>query len=136
VPRVKKLAYRFVYTGIRVSNLSRAVNFYTKVLGMKPYRKGKMPHGGKYVGLKSQGSEVELELNWYPKTSKYYAPFKPEESMDHLAFAVGKGNSELAFKQLIKRGAKPAVTLEESQGVCYPYVMDPEGNCIELLEWD
>jgi hypothetical protein len=33
---------------------------------------------------------LELELNWYPKTSKFYTPFKAGSELDHLAFAVGK----------------------------------------------
>jgi lactoylglutathione lyase len=132
----KKISFRFVYTGIRVSNLRKSAEFYTKVLGMRVYRHGKMPHGGKYVGLKSPKSEVELELNWYPKTSRFYTPFQANETMDHLAFAVGSNNEVRAYRQLINNGARPAVSLEQAKGVCDPYVMDPDGNWIELLEWD
>jgi catechol 2,3-dioxygenase-like lactoylglutathione lyase family enzyme len=127
---------RFVYTGIRVSNLERSIRFYKKVLGMKVSRRGKMPHGGKYVGLRSPKSEVELELNWYPKTSKFHTPFKRNETMDHLAFAVGSGNVKMAYQEFVEGGAKSAVSLEEAKGVCDPYVTDPDGNWIELLGWD
>lgn len=95
-----------------------------------------MPHGGKYVGLKSPKSEVELELNWYPKTSKFYTLFKRGETMDHLAFTVGPGNEKAGYKQLVKAGAKSAVSPEQGENLCDPYVMDPDGNWIEVLEWD
>ncbi|TLZ54993.1 MAG: VOC family protein, partial [Methanobacteriota archaeon] len=42
---------RFYYTGIRVRNLRRSTNFYTKAFGMKVVARGTMPHGGKYVHL-------------------------------------------------------------------------------------
>jgi lactoylglutathione lyase len=129
------IKFRFVYTGIRVSNLQKSINFYTDVLGMKVYRKGVMPHGGKYVGLKSPASEVELELNWYPKSSRFYTMFKRGETLDHLAFTVGPRNEERGYNQLIRRGAKSAISPKEAVD-SDPYVLDPDGNWIELLEWD
>ncbi len=56
--------YLFVYAGTRVRNLGKSLKFYNKIFGMKISRRGKMPHGGKYVALRSPGSRQELELNW------------------------------------------------------------------------
>jgi len=56
---------KFIYTGIRVRNLKRSVEFYTKTMGMKEIQRGKMHAGGVYVQLKSRDSEQELELNYY-----------------------------------------------------------------------
>src|SRR5487761_89821 len=78
--------FEFIYTGIRVRSLERSILFYTKIMGMKVTRQGKMPHGGKYVALRSPGSRQELELNWYPKSSRFYTAYKPGEEMDHFAF--------------------------------------------------
>lgn len=105
---------------------------------MKVVRKGTMPHGGKYVGLRNSKSKVELELNWYPKTSQFFTPFMKNETLDHLAFAVGKNNVENLFDQLVKKKkiARSAVSPKEAKGVCDPYVKDPDGNWIELLGWD
>jgi catechol 2,3-dioxygenase-like lactoylglutathione lyase family enzyme len=36
----------FIYTGIRVRDLNRSVEFYTKTMGMKEARRGKMQAGG------------------------------------------------------------------------------------------
>lgn len=94
-----------------------------------------MPHGGKYVGLKSPASKVELELNWYPKSSRFYTPFKRSETLDHLAFTAGFGNEERGYKQLIRHDANSAISPKEAFD-SDPYVFDPDGNWIELLEWD
>jgi lactoylglutathione lyase len=58
--------FRFVYAGIRVRDLRKSINFYRNIMGMQVTRRGTMPHGGKYVALRSPGSSQELELNWYP----------------------------------------------------------------------
>ena len=58
---------RFYYAGIRVRDLKRSINFYTRAFGMKVVARGTMPHGGKYVHLVTPGSRMRLELNWYPK---------------------------------------------------------------------
>ena len=110
----KQIRFRFVYTGIRVANLNRSIRFYTEVLGMKTRRRGKMPHGGKYVALRSPQSEVELELNWYPKTSRFYTPFKRGETLDHLAFTVGPGNEREGYERLLDKGAVSAVSPDEA----------------------
>jgi catechol 2,3-dioxygenase-like lactoylglutathione lyase family enzyme len=101
-------------------------------MGMRVTRRGTMPHGGKYVALRTPGSLQELELNWYPIRSKFYSKYRPGEEMDHLAFVVG--NVELALQKLISRGVKVAVSPSEAQGVTEVYVRDPDGIWIELLQ--
>ncbi|MDA4111816.1 MAG: VOC family protein [Thaumarchaeota archaeon] len=126
---------RFVYTGIRVKDIKKSIAFYSKVFGMKAVRRGKAPHGGIYVALRNPKSDQELELNWYPKTSMFYSSFTKGEALDHLAFAVGEGKIEQAFRELVSKGAKPAVSPEQAKGVTDVYVKDPDGNWIELLDW-
>lgn len=121
---------RFYYAGIRVRNLKRSVNFYSKAFGMKVAARGTMPHGGKYVQLVTPGSPMRLELNWYPKGSRFYAPYRKGEEMDHLAFLVG--DVRKAYRSLLRHGAKSAVGPEHSQGT-EVYVKDPDGIWIELL---
>jgi len=58
---------RFEYTGIRVRELKRSIEFYTKTMDMKVVRRGRMRAGGVYVHLKSKDSEQLLELNYYPQ---------------------------------------------------------------------
>ena len=101
---------------------------------MHVVRKGTMPHGGKYVGLRNPKSKVELELNWYPKKSKFYTPFEKGEELDHLAFGVGK-NVEEVYHSLLRKGARSAVSPKQAKEITEAYVKDPDGNWIELLNW-
>jgi lactoylglutathione lyase len=124
------MKYRFYYTGIRVTNLRRSLRFYTKLLGMKVTSRGTMPHGGKYVHLRGKGSRQMLELNWYPKGSRFYTRYRNGEELDHLAFVVD--NKLKAFRELTSKGAKAAVRPEQSKGTEI-YVKDPDGIWIEIL---
>lgn len=125
------MKYRFYYTGIRVRNLKRSLNFYHKAFGMKVVNEGTMGHGGKYVQLVGDGSRQKLELNWYPPGSRFYTPYRKGEEMDHFAFVVD--DVRKAYLELLRNGAKPAVPPEKSEGT-EVYVQDPDGIWIELLQ--
>ncbi len=122
--------FKFFYTGIRVRELERSIDFYTKIFGMKVTRKGTMPHGGKYVALRTPGSTRELELNWYPTGSRFYTKYTRGEELDHLAFIVD--DVEAAYNDLRKKGVKVAVSPRQSEGT-EVYLQDPDGIWIELL---
>lgn len=122
---------RFRYTGIRVRDLQRSLDFYTRVMGMKVIGKGTMPHGGRYVHLRTPRSPQRLELNWYPPGSRFYTAYRRGEEMDHLAFVVD--DVRKAFKELVRKGAAVAVDPAHSEGT-EVYVKDPDGIWIELLQ--
>jgi lactoylglutathione lyase len=121
---------RFYYAGIRVRDLKRSIAFYTKGFGMKVVARGTMPHGGKYVHLVTPGTRMRLELNWYPRGSRFYVPYRRGEELDHLAFIVGDVNT--AYKSLLRKGAKVAVDPAHSKGT-EVYIKDLDGIWIELL---
>lgn len=121
---------RFYYAGIRVRNLKRSIAFYTKALGMKVVGRGTMPHGGKWVHLVTPGTRMRLELNWYPKGSRFYVPYGKGEELDHLAFTVG--DVLATYRSLIEGGAEVAVDPDHAKGT-EVYVKDPDGIWIELL---
>lgn len=123
------MKFRFYYCGIRVRDLKKSLKFY-EGLGMKVVSKGTMPHGGKWVHLKGKGSEQMLELNWYPKGSRFHTEYTAGEELDHLAFRVK--DVARAYSFLISNGASPAVPPEVSEGT-EVYVKDPDGIWIELL---
>jgi len=126
------MKFRFVYSGIRVRDLRKSLNFYRGVMGMRVTRRGTMPHGGKYVALRSPGSSQELELNWYPTRSKFYSKYRPGEELDYLAFGVG--SVKAALQKLTAKKVEVAVSLSEAKGVTEVYVKDPDGIWIELLK--
>jgi catechol 2,3-dioxygenase-like lactoylglutathione lyase family enzyme len=96
------------YAGIRVRDLKRSLDFYTRALGMKVVGRGKMPHGGGYVHLTTTSSRQRLELNWYPEDSRFFTEYAEGEELDHLAFVVD--DVKAAFKLLTEKGARVAVS--------------------------
>ncbi len=119
------------YTGIRVRDLERSRAFYTDVLGMRVIGEGTMPHGGRYVHLRTPGSQQRLELNWYPESSRFYTPYRVGEEMDHLAFVVD--DVRKAYRELTRKGVDVAVSPADSKDT-EVYVKDPDGIWIELLQ--
>lgn len=117
---------KFIYTGIHVSNLNKAIAFYTKSLGMRLLFRTKIEEtGGEVAWLRTKGSSQVLELNWYPKKYRYGG----RSGLDHLAFEVG--NLTEAYRRLSRnhRGAIPPFL--EGKWIL-AYVKDPDGNWIEL----
>ena len=98
---------------------------------MKVIGGGTMPHGGRYVHLRTPGSQQRLELNWYPRGSRFYAPYRRGEEMDHLAFVVR--DVRKPFKEFVRRGASVAVEPAHAEGT-EVYLKDPDGIWIELLQ--
>jgi lactoylglutathione lyase len=127
---VTGVEFLFHYTGIRVRNLERSVKFYTEAIGLKEASRGTMAHGGVYVLLKDVKTGQLLELNWYPKGSRFFAVYRKGEELDHLAFYVK--DVEAAYKELLKKGATVAVSPADSEGT-EVYVKDPDGIWLELL---
>lgn len=83
------LEFRFSYSGIRVRDLDGAINFFTKVLGMKLESRIKAPwNKGEFANLISKGGKHWLELNWYADDSPVAGPFREGEELDHLGFQV------------------------------------------------
>lgn len=73
--------------GIRVTNLERSLEFYTKVLGLQEIHRGG-DEDGLYVLLKDLRSGQRLELNWYAEDNPFALPFTPGEALDHLEVRV------------------------------------------------
>lgn len=121
----------FRYTGIRVRNLQRSLQFYTQVIGMKKNLEGVMYHGGVWVELRSPNSAQRLELNYYPPNSKFHEKFKTGSELDHLAFWVKDVDKK--YEQLVKRGAKRAIEPFRQGKYSFAFVKDPDGIWIELI---
>lgn len=118
--------FKFIYTGIHVSNLERSIRFYTKELEMKLMFKTKIKEtGGKVAWLRSPNSNQILELNWYPKGYKLGG----KSGLDHLAFQVR--DLDFAYKQLTRNHPGALPPFDEGRWEL-AYVKDPDGNWIEL----
>lgn len=88
---------KFVYTGVRVRDMDRAVDFFTRVLGMK--LEGRVKVGwtkGEFANLVTGDGKHWLELNWYAADSPVEGPFREGDELDHLGFEVPDFTTALA----------------------------------------
>jgi lactoylglutathione lyase len=80
---------RFGYTGLRVRDIDRAIEFFTSVLGMKLRERVEATwNKGVFANLGYDGDEHYLELNWYAKDSPHYTEFVEGDQLDHLGMSV------------------------------------------------
>jgi lactoylglutathione lyase len=122
---------KFIYTGIRVRDLERSIKFYTKTLGMKEIRRGKMHAGGVFVQFIGEDSEQELELNYYPPGSKYWEEYVEGSELDHLAFWCKDVRRD--YERVVAGGATSAIEPWDESGYTLAFVKDPDGVWIELI---
>lgn len=81
--------------------------------------------------LTDPSSKQSLELNWYPKGSRFYGKYRNGSELDHIGFIVD--DAVKWFKLLVKHGAKPAAEPFGDELETLAYVKDPDGIWIELI---
>jgi lactoylglutathione lyase len=125
---------RLVHTMIRIVNLEKSLDFYTRLMGMEVLRKTDYPEGrftNVFLGYgsESRGAALELTFNW-DRTQ----PYEKGSAWGHLAFEVQ--DLEEFVGRLRAEGVK--VTREPGPMKGSPYliafVRDPDDYAIELLE--
>ena len=117
---------KFVYSGIRVRDLSESLRFYRR-LGFREVKRGWFSHGGQWVHLVFPGSDHRLELNYYPPGTPFYRPFRAGEEFDHFGFYVS--NPRRWLRSMLRAGAKPVVGYVDGPAQLL-YVTDPNGVCL------
>ena len=121
---------RFEYVGIRVKDLQKSIEFYTRLLGMKVVNRFRMDETrGEIVNLQSEGQAFTLELNYYAADSPYNTDYVVGEGLDHLAFRVDDLDAALAEAD---RAGHPAVLQLKADNTRWAYIEDPNGIWIEL----
>ena len=126
---------RFLHTMIRVGNLERSIEFYTKLLGMKELRRRDVPDG-KYTlaflgyGEGNKEGQGEIELTYNYGVEKY----ELGTAFGHLA--IGVPDIKAAVEKVRASGGK--VTREPGPvkfgTTVIAFVEDPDGYKIELIE--
>jgi lactoylglutathione lyase len=123
---------KFTYVGIRVKDLERSIDFYTKLLGMKVVGRGKVEQTkGETVGLVSEDGGFILELNYYEKDSPYNTEYVVGEGLDHLAFKVE--DLDKALEEARLAGYRIVLKMKTEAGR-WAYIEDPNGIWIELFQ--
>ena len=121
---------RFLYAGIRVRNVDRSVRFY-RSLGFRIRVDGRMEHGGRFVHLVLPGSPGRIELNYYPKSNRFYEPFRRGTEFDHFGFYV---DDVARWIRRARRNGAPIVAPPWVEGKTrIGYVADPDGNWVEFF---
>ena len=123
---------KFTYVGIRVTNLQRSIDFYTKILGMNVVGQSKIEQTkGTVVNLESEKGGFNLELNYYEENSPYNTKYIVGEGLDHLAFKVD--NLDKTLEEARTAGYRTVLEMKAGS-IRWVYIEDPDGIWIELFE--
>lgn len=124
---------RILHTMIRVGNLQRSIDFYTKTMGMKLLRTSENPeyeYSLAFVGYddESTTSVIELTYNWGTESYNHGNAF------GHIAIGV----DDVAKTCSIIKHAGGKVTREagpvKGGTTVIAFVEDPDGYKIELIQ--
>ncbi|MGL4826232.1 MAG: lactoylglutathione lyase [Vibrionaceae bacterium] len=122
---------KFLHTMLRVTDLDRAINFYTQVLGMRVIRRTENTqyrYTLVFVGFEENGVMIELTHNW--DTDSYQLG----NAFGHIA--LGCDDIYLACQKIAQNGGN--VTREPGPvkgGTTHiAFVTDPDGYQIELIQ--
>jgi catechol 2,3-dioxygenase-like lactoylglutathione lyase family enzyme len=75
--------------------------------------------------------DQRLELNWYPKGSRFHEGYRNGSELDHIGFVVD--DAVKWYNRMIKKGAKSACPPFGDEDETLAYVKDPDGIWIEFI---
>jgi lactoylglutathione lyase len=120
---------------LRVGDLQRSIDFYTRVMGMRLLRTTERPeqkYSLAFVGYGANPEQAEIELTYNHGVSSY----EPGTAYGHIA--LGVADVRAACEKIRSGGG--AITREPGpvQGgtTVIAFVTDPDGYKIELIERD
>jgi lactoylglutathione lyase len=126
---------RLLHTMLRVGNLQRSTDFYTKVLGMTLLRTTERPEQNyslAFVGYGTNPEHAELELTYNHGVDAYDLG----SAYGHIA--IGVPDAYAACERIRANGG--AVTREagpvKGGATVIAFVTDPDGYKIELIQRD
>jgi lactoylglutathione lyase len=125
---------RLLHTMIRVRDLDRSIDFYTRLLGMNLIRRKDYPSGEFTLAFVGYGDEkdnsvIELTYNW-PRKEAYALG----DGYGHMA--IGVADIYKTCDRLAKEGVKiprPPGPMKHG-GSVIAFIEDPDGYKIELIE--
>lgn len=127
-------SFKLAHTMIRVFDLDKSIDFYTRLLGMNLMRRKDYPSGEFTLAFVGYGTEednavIELTHNWGQKE-----PYQLGTAFGHLAINVP--DIYATCDQLAKEGVKipRAPGPMKHGGSVIAFIEDPDGYKIELIE--
>ncbi|MAM67193.1 MAG: lactoylglutathione lyase [Rhodospirillaceae bacterium] len=129
-----KPGFRLLHTMIRVKEIDRSIDFYSRHLGMDVLRKKDFP-GGKFTnvfmgyGDESNHTVLELTYNWDQEE-----PYTHGSGFGHLAVAVPDiyGACEMMETEGVSIPRPPGPMKHGTTVIAF--IEDPDGYKIELIE--
>lgn len=128
--------FRVMHTMVRVRDLDRSLDFYTRLLGMTLLRRMEFPEGRFTLAFVGYGPEdthavVELTHNW-----DQAGPYEIGTSYGHIALGVRDIHG--VCQELAAAGAAiPRPPGPMKHGTTHiAFVDDPDGYKIELIDLD
>ena len=124
---------RLLHTMLRVGNLDKSLDFYTRILGMSLLRKNDYPEGKftlAFVGYGEEKDNAVIELTWNWDTDHYDLG----NGYGHIAIAVP--NAAKTCDEIRQRGGKvvrEAGPMKHGTNAI-AFVEDPDGYKVELIE--
>lgn len=124
---------RILHTMLRVGNLQRSIDFYTKVLGMHLLRQSDNPeyqYTLAFLGYGSNPEHAELELTYNYGVEQY----DMGTAYGHIAIAVP--DAAAACTAVKERGGNVTREAGPVKGgkTIIAFVQDPDGYKIELIQ--
>jgi lactoylglutathione lyase len=124
---------RFLHTMLRVGDLQRSIEFYTKVMGMTLIRESENPsqhYSLAFLGYGTNPEHAEIELTYNHGVSSY------ELGTAYGHIAIGVPDIRAACDRIRTGGG--AVTREpgpvKGGTTVIAFITDPDGYKIELIE--
>jgi len=127
-------SFRLLHTMIRVRDLDKSIDFYTRLLGMNELRRTDF-EGGRFTlafvgyGDEDSNAVVELTYNW-----DQAEPYELGDGFGHLAIAVP--DAYAVCEAMAEEGVdvpRPAGPMKHGTRVI-AFIKDPDGYMIELVQ--
>ena len=124
---------RFLHTMLRVGDLDRSIDFYTRVMGMTLLRRSENPsnhYSLAFLGYGGNPDQAEIELTYNHGVSGY------ELGTAYGHIAIGVPDAAAACERI--RAGGGAVTREagpvKGGTTVIAFITDPDGYKVELIE--
>lgn len=124
---------RILHTMLRVGDMQRSIDFYTRLMGMKVLRTTDRPeqkYSLAFVGYGDESSQAVIELTYNYGVERY----EPGTAFGHLAIEVP--DAAAACDDVRQRGGKVTREAGPVKGgtTVIAFVEDPDGYKIEFIE--
>jgi len=126
----------FTHTSIRVSNMDRSIDFYTRIMGLKLLSRREIPQNNAEIAFLQdpEGKGARLELTLFRSQRKFIQAEYEDRLFDHLAFEIKN------MDETISKMRKENVTITDEPfrlgptGPLIAFIEDLDGTLIELIE--